>query len=119
MTGRIGVVMVGRVSRIVGHVSEWLAGGSTASGDEDLVRSESEVGIGQLSGELAKGRSEIGGRPRRHCQRRRWTWLCYRWRSGVSLGVTKGEVSEEMSHCLSLSQWPQQLTNNSYVKAGR
>lgn len=46
----------------IGYVGEGLAGGGAADSDEDLVGGESEVGIGELGGELAEWGWEIGGR---------------------------------------------------------
>lgn len=87
MIGRVGV------SRGVGRggvEGERLAGGCTTGGDEDLVRGESEVGLGEmLRGELAEGRLEIVGDGIGFGRHSEWWWWC-----GFSLGVTKREVSE-------------------------
>lgn len=77
----------------VGNEGERLAGGGAAGRNEDLVGSESEVGIGELS-DLTERRGEIDGGPRRHCQLRRRRWR----RRGLSLRVAKRKVSEEVSH---------------------
>lgn len=58
--GRARRVVSGRVR--IGYVGEGLAGGGAADSDEDLVGGESEVGIGELGGELAEWGWEIGGR---------------------------------------------------------
>lgn len=73
---------------------ERFAGGGAAGCNEDLVGSESEVGIRKLSGELTERRGEIDGGPRRHCQLRRRRWR----RCGLSLRMAKRKVSEEVSH---------------------
>lgn len=78
----------------VGDEGERLTSGGAAGRNEDLVGSESEVGIGELS-ELTERRGEIDGGSRRHCQLRRRRW----WRRrGLSLRVAKRKVSEEVSH---------------------
>ncbi len=57
-TRRVRIVVVGGGGGVVG---ERLSSGGTADGDEDLVGDESEVGIGELGGELAEWRWEMGG----------------------------------------------------------
>lgn len=78
---------------IVRDIREGFPGGCAASGDEDLVGGEAEVGIGELNGELTERRGEIDGWFGRRCE------LGRRRRCRLPLRMAEREVSEEVSHC--------------------
>lgn len=80
-----------------GYICEWPTGGCAASGDEDLVSGESKVGIGELGGELAERRREIGGdRGSRDGDSR---FGGHGDGCSLSLRVAQREVSKQVSHC--------------------